>query len=321
MTPITVDDNGGQKTLMKFNAESMTFGRHETFALRYGWLSKGFRAVVKNAKIFESEESTVVLGVGKNMVSAIKYWLKACQMINPDTSEPTDLGNLLLSEKGLDPYLEDEATIWLLHWLLATNAELATSWFWFFTRYHKPEFTGQQLTTALIDYVNDQVYDRKKPSPNTLKNDALLLPRMYVQSKSNARAPLEDALDSPFSLLKLVSQSAGGRSYQSLPQARPQLPLGILGFAVCEIFAAKGITVLPIEDLMYSRDEFPAIGSVFRLTESGLIAKLERLVDYMPGTFEIRDTAGQHQLYLSEKITALMFIKKHYAATKKRKAA
>ncbi len=306
---------------MRFNSKSMTFGRHETFALRYGWLSKGFQAVVKNRKIFESDDATVALGVGKNMVAAIKYWLKACQMIDPGTGKPTDLGRHLLSKRGFDPYLEDEATIWLLHWLLATNAELATSWFWFFNRFHKPEFTGQQLTTALIDYVNDRVHDRKKPSPNTLKNDALLLPRMYAQSRGNTRTPVEDALDSPFALLKLVSQSAGGRSYQSIPQAHPQLPLGILGFAVCQMFTAKGIATLPIEDLMYSRDEFPAPGSVFSLTENGLVTKLERLIDFIPGVFEMRDTAGQHQLYRSEKVPALTFIEHHYAITQKRKAA
>lgn len=323
--PIALDRNGNE-ALMRFNAESMTFGRHETFALRYGWLSKGFQAFTQDCKIFESEDATVTLGVGKNMVAAIRYWLRACRMIDHGAGKPTDLGKRLLSKRGFDPYLEDEATIWLLHWLLATNAELATTWFWFFNRYHKAEFTGQQLTTALIDYVHDRVHARKKPSPATLKHDALLLPRMYTQSKGNTRTPLEDALDSPFALLKLVSQSAGGRSYQSMPQARPQLPLGILGFAVCQMFAAKGVATLPMEDLMYSRDEFPAPGSVFRLTENDLVTKLEQLIDYLPGVFAMRDTAGQHQLYQSEKINALAFIERHYsvqrkATTQKRKAA
>ena len=304
---------------MKFDAKSMAFGRHETFALRYGWLSKGFQAVVKNSEIFGRENATVVLGVGKNMVSAIKYWLRACQMIDSNTAKPTDLGKHLLSKRGFDPYLEDEATIWLLHWLLATNPELATSWFWFFNRYHKSEFTGQQLTTALIDYVNDQAHNRKKPSPNTLKSDALLIPRMYTQSRGNGCAPLEDALDSPFALLKLISQSAGGRSYQSTPQARPQLPIGVLGFAVCQMFIAKKAAALSIEDIMYSRDEFPAPGSVFRLTENGLVTKLECLVNYIPDVFEMRDTAGQHQLYRSEKVESLEFIKKHYATTQNKK--
>lgn len=307
---------------MKFNPLSMAFGRHETFAVRYGWLSKGFQAVKDDGpKIFESDGATVLLGVGKNMVGSIKYWLRACQMIDPVSGKPTDLGKLLLSKRGLDPYLEDEATIWLLHWLLVTNAELATSWFWFFNRYHKPEFTGQELTTALIDFVNDQVTGKKNPSSSTLKNDALLLPRMYTQSKGNTRTPLEDALDSPFALLGLVSQSAGGRSFQSRPHARPELPLGVLGFAVCQMFEAKGVVSYPIEDLMYSRDDFPAPGSVFRLTENGLVAKLESLIDFMPGVFEIRDTAGLHHLYKSKEINPIEFIERHYASAQEGRAA
>lgn len=297
---------------MIFNPDKMAFGRHETFALRYGWLSKGFQAMAEKKSIFESDDATVRLGVGKNMVAAIKYWLRACRMIDPVENTPTDLGNELLSVDGFDPYLEDEATIWLLHWLLATNAELATSWFWFFNRFHKPDFTGQELATALADFVNDKVINKKKPALATLSNDATLIPRMYTQSTGNTRTPIEDALDSPFSLLGLVTQSAGGRSYQSRPMARPDLPIGILGFAVCEMFETKNTSAIPIEDFMYSKDNYPAIGSVFRLTESDLVAKLERLVNYIPGVFDIRDTAGQHQLYLSEATDAMTFIIEHY---------
>lgn len=306
---------------MKFNADKMAFGRHETFSLRFGWLSKGFQALTENKIIFESEEATVRLGVGKNMVAAIKYWLRACRMIDPVKNTPTALGTELLSESGFDPFLEDEATIWLLHWLLATNAELATSWYWFFNRFHKPEFTGQELSTALADFVNDKVINRKKPALATLSNDAGLIPRMYIQSIGNTRTPIEEALDSPFSLLKLVTQSSGGRSYQSRPMARPDLPLGMLGFAVCEMFEMKNTRAIPIEDFMYSKDNYPAIGSVFRLTESDLVAKLERLVNYIPGIFDIRDTAGQHQLYLSEETDAMTFIIEHYENPSKEIAA
>ncbi|PCO05151.1 hypothetical protein AWR36_010515 [Microbulbifer flavimaris] len=302
----------------------MAFGRHETFALRYGWLSKGFNALVqskKGARVFDDDNATVELGVGKNMVTSIKYWLRACQMTDVATGEPTELGLALLGEEGFDPYLEDEATIWLLHWLLVTNTALATSWYWFFNRYHKAEFTGQELATALKDFVYDQVIAKKKPASTTLKNDAGLLTRMYTQSKGNTRMPLEDALDSPFSLLNLVSQSAGGRSYQSRPQARPEIPVGVLGYAVCQLFKAKNTSVIPIEDLMYSRDDYVAPGSVFRLTESSLVTKLEELVAYMPQVFEIRDTAGQHQLFMQETTNGMKFIEKHYEHSQEERAA
>jgi hypothetical protein len=38
---------------MKFSSDQVAFGRHETFALRYSWLSKGFHALKKNASVFD----------------------------------------------------------------------------------------------------------------------------------------------------------------------------------------------------------------------------------------------------------------------------
>lgn len=308
---------------MKFLSDKVAFGRHETFALRYSWLSKGFHALDKKSSIFDDEDAVVTLGVGKNMVSSIRYWLKACQLvtpIKPEVAEP--LGKLIFDEKtGVDPYLEDEATIWLVHWLLATNSLLATSWFWFFNKFHKPEFTGEELQTALKDFVKENVAENKRPSASTLKNDAVLIPRMYTKSKGNSRTPLEDALDSPLSLLGLVSQSAGGRAYYSKLEARPNLPIGIFSFAVSQLIQQRSLTAIPVEEIMYSRNDFAAPGSVFRLTETDLITKLELMLDYIPGIYEIRETAGIHQLYQLKEVDPLKYIEKHYHDVEKGLAA
>ncbi len=308
---------------MKFSSEQVAFGRHETFALRYSWLSKGFHALKKKPTVFDDDDAVVDLGVGRNMVSSIRYWLRACQIITsqkPDT--PETIGNLIFdARKGLDPYLEDEATIWLVHWLLATNSVMATSWFWFFNKFHKPEFTGQELQTALMDFVKEQVVEKRRPSAGTIKNDALLLPRMYTQSKGNGRTPLEEALDSPLSLLGLVTQSAGGRSFQSKPEARPGLPVGIFSFSVSQLMQQRNITAIPIEELMYSRNDYAAPGSVYRLTETDLITKLELMVSYISGYYEIRETAGIHQLYRINELEPLAYVEKHYSDIEKGIAA
>lgn len=299
---------------MKFDSSKVAFGRHETFALRYSWLSKGFHALSSNPKIFESDDATIELGVGKNMVLAIRFWLRACKMMHPSTNETTSLGHLILDENtGFDPYLEDEATIWLIHWLLTTNPKLGTSFFWFFNKFHKPEFTSQELSTALSDFIKDSVIEKKRPSLTTIKNDAQLLHRMYTQSKGNSRMPLEDALDSPLALLRLVSQSAGGRSFRSKPESRKELPIGILGFAISQIMVQRELKSIPIEELMYSRNDYPAPGSIFRLTENDFVVKLEELTNYIPGVFDIRETAGIHQLYQLQEISADDFLAKHYA--------
>jgi Protein of unknown function (DUF4007) len=301
---------------VQFIGNRVAFGRHQTFAVRYGWLSKGFQAIKRNPNILRSEEAIAELGVGKNMVESIGYWLRAFQLVEKDSFKPTVLGEMLFSTyKGCDPYLEDEATIWLLHWLLVTNPEQATAWYWFFNRYHKPEFTSAELATALSDFVGDQVKNVKRPALSTLKSDATLLPRMYTQSKVNRNTPIEEALDSPLSLLGLIRQMPGERGYQSKPIARPSLPIGVLGYAIAELFHAKETEILPIEDLMYSRDSFPAPGAVFRLTEIDLLTKLEKLVDYIPGVFQINETAGIHQLFQLQAIESMTFLEKHYAVS------
>lgn len=295
---------------MKFNPNQAAFGRNETFQLRYGWLTKGYQAFKKNPRVFESDESTVELGVGKNMVNAIRYWMRACGLLESSASL-TPLADYIFSQSnGVDPYLEDEATLWLLHWKLATNAEQATAWFWFFNRFHKPTFTSQGLQGALQDFV--EANSKARHSPATIKNDALVLIRMYCQTARNKRVPVEEVIDSPLATLGLISRGAGDRSYQSLPGARSELPLGILGYTVMELMQSRDRTVLPIEELMYSRDSFAAPGAVFRLTENDLVARLEQLVNVIPGLMETRETAGIHQLYIKKEIEPEKYLDNYY---------
>ena len=112
--------------------------------------------------------------------------------------------------------------------------------------------------------------------------------------------------------MNLISQSPGGRSYSSRPAEREGLPIGIFGFAIAELFEHMGVKELPIEDLMYSRDGSPSPGAVFRLTENALITKLEKIVYEVPGIFEIRETAGIHQVYLLENVDPKIFLRFHY---------
>jgi hypothetical protein len=299
---------------MKFNADKVAFGRHETFGLRYSWLTKGYQAITDNNFDFSDvDAATVRLGVGKNMVSSIRYWLRACQMIQQDSLQPSEIGELILDEKnGLDPYLEDEATLWLIHWLLSTNSKQATAWFWFFNKYHKPEFTAQELQTALSDYLKENITMGRRPSANTLKSDSALIPRMYALGKQTKAITLEESLDSPVSLLRLISASAGSKGFQSKSESRPGLPIGVIGFAVTELMQAKDVNSIPIEELLYSRDKYAAPGSVFRLTEMDLVTKLEQMTAFIKGVYEIRETAGIHQLYRLKDIDASTFLVKHY---------
>jgi hypothetical protein len=306
---------------MRFHRDQAAFGRHQTFAVRYGWLSKGFQALKRNPNILRSDEAIAELGVGKNMVESIGYWMRAFQLVEPDSSKPTEIGSKLFSARGYDPYLEDEATIWLLHWLLVTNPSQATSWYWFFNRFHKNEFSAEELVTALTDFVRDQIKDIKQPAASTLKSDATLIPRMYTQSKLHKHMPIEEALDSPLALLGLIRHTPRERIFVSAPANRHGLPASVIGFAVSQLFSARSSDVLPVDELMYGQSEFPAIGAVFRLTEQGLLAKLEELVRLLPGFYQLNETAGVHQLYQLQPVDPMMYLERHYALSTEGEAA
>lgn len=282
---------------MKLDRKKVTFGRHESFALRYSWLTKGYRALRENEDIFAEDDATVTLGVGKNMVSSIRYWMRACKIIDL-TDKPTRIGEMLFEEGGFDPFLEDEATIWLLHWLLVNNPSQSTAIYWFFNEFHKPIFTTEELTTSLSDFIQDARFKIKPPSDGTIKNDISLVTRMYSISKPTGRAPLEDSLDSPMASLGLLSRASDGKNFLAKYETRESLPPLILGYAVLSLMRERKVKSLPFEALMYSKDDYTSIGAVFRLSDNALSKKLEDLISLMPGVFEIRDTAGINQLYL-----------------------
>lgn len=297
---------------MKFNPGKVGFGRHETFPLRYSWLTKGIKALEDNPVIFKQPEATVVLGVGKNMVNAIRFWLLAARLIETTEKgyEKTQLGASVFGHDGFDRYIEDEATIWLIHWLISSNPEQATAWFWFFNYFHKPEFETTEVAEALRNFVGQKVTGRC--APTTIDKDAAMLLRMYARARGNSRTPLEDMLDSPMVQLKLITQASTGRGYTSAPAERNSLPSGIFGYAVNNLFDDLGVSELPIEELMYSKGGYAGPGAVFRLTENALLTKLEKLIHKLPGYFELRETAGIHQLYRLNEIDSMDFLEFHY---------
>lgn len=93
-----------------------TFSGHESFPCKTLWLKKGYDFVVQE-KNFSNPDAVIDLGVGKNMVASIHYWLRVFKICKGD--QPTWLGRYLFDEtNGKDKYIEDLATLWLLHFSL-----------------------------------------------------------------------------------------------------------------------------------------------------------------------------------------------------------
>ena len=77
----------------------LSFSGHESFHCRSLWLKKGYDFISQEKK-FNSPDAVVDLGVGKNMVSSINYWMKSFGLIEEE-NKLSELADFILGEKGL----------------------------------------------------------------------------------------------------------------------------------------------------------------------------------------------------------------------------
>ena len=93
-----------------------TFSGHESFPCKSLWLKKGYD-FVNHERNFNAPDAVIDLGVGKNMVSSIRFWLKSFGLY--DGEYLSELAYYLFDEvAGRDKYMEDLATLWLLHFTM-----------------------------------------------------------------------------------------------------------------------------------------------------------------------------------------------------------
>lgn len=124
----------------------------------------------------------VKLGVGKNMVASIRFWLRAFGLSNMD--DVTKIADYLFnSDTGRDPYSEDLNTLWLLHFLLI-NYRVASLYNLVFVDYQRErkEFTRSELQTYIRRKCS--VPEQKNVyNENTVKKDIGVLLKNYVSPK------------------------------------------------------------------------------------------------------------------------------------------
>lgn len=151
-----------------------TFSGHETFPCRNLWLKKGYDFAAEGN--FNALDAVVSLGVGKNMVNSIRYWLKVTGMTKDD--HPTELAQHLFADNGWDPYCEDELTLWLLHYQLVKTGE-ASLYKMLFLDYQRRnrEFGKQQLQSFVESACKRDGYD---VNGGTLAKDINVLLQNYV---------------------------------------------------------------------------------------------------------------------------------------------
>lgn len=289
-------------TANKIVGETAFFAKHETFHPRYGWLKKGFDAVAKRNDMFSLADSHILLGVGRNMASAIKYWCSAFKVISPVRTDehravgyyPTEFGKLLLTNAGWDPWLENPASLWLLHWHLLKTPSRATAWHFVFNQSRKTEFTEQDLRSELARFC---IQSNLSVADSSLHKDLLCILRMYAgqnDDESPKNFAGDDSLACPFVELNLIQQTNDSRYYQFRHGAKANLPPEVIVAAALDYAAllAPGQKTISTSNLLYQPG---SPGLIFKLTESALCAAIEE-VSRKHDVITLTDSAGLVQL-------------------------
>ena len=297
-----------------------SFSGHQTFPFRYTWLKKGVDAVMKNQNIFANDNAPVALGVGKNMVSSIRFWCVTAGLIkkSKNTSnhrsrfEVTDEGEIIFAtDTGKDQYLENPATLWWIHWRIATNMERVPTWSWAFNFLNYPEFTRDSLSKDLIDWIKQQENIRKQPSENTIKQDISCFIRTYCLSQSSETAIIEDTFDCPLIELSLIREVPGENRYQFNLGPKPSLTDSMFALTVAEFWNDRfpKANTLSFSKIMYSK---LSPGQVFKLDENTMVMYLEKLELVTDSAMTYDDTAGLKQISRHKNLDILELLKRVY---------
>ena len=296
----------------------LSFTGHETFPFRYGWLKKGVDAATSDTMFFSKERAMVSLGVGKNMVQSIKHWCLAANLITGERSAesarieyaPTELGQLLISDAGYDSFLEDPATLWLIHWQIATNRAACPTWFWLFNHWHAVEFSKEQIYAEMNKWLEQNSV--KDVSENALRRDIDCCLRTYVHSRRSSGAAVEETFDCPLTELNLLTELENGKTYAFRRGMQKTLPNEILLFALDEFWNAHGTGGNSISLAKLAHDAFRP-GKIFKLDPESLIIRLDELKQISDGAFSYSESAGIKQVFRHKETSSLSWLQKYYS--------
>lgn len=268
------------------------YSGHESFVCRYGWLRKLYDAVEKDPLIFRSDEAAIAeLGIGRNMVKAMLFWGDAfgiTQGTASDGVKPTAFGHQLLGPKGFDPYLEDMASLWLLHWVLSTQANLG-AWNTLFRDVRDVQFTRTRFTELVMRRARAA---KNSIHAKTVEDHARILFQTYIPGKFGPDEVLEDSLGSPFQELGLLREVDRHQDESIVAfDYGPKLGLTVEVFAhaLSDYWVGTAPTgaTLSLRDIAYGTG---SPGTIFRLDEDSVVSYLKTLGKVTRLAFTFVDT-------------------------------
>jgi hypothetical protein len=290
------------KSPREIPADRFMFSGHQSFSLRIAWLPKSVDAIDCGVDPFKDpRQGTQILGIGKNMVESLGYWVEffGVATFGPRGTDPTltEFGQSVFGKGGFDRFLEDEQTLWLLHWHgTAVAPRRFFAWHWLFTIHFDHEFT---YTEALREFKAYSDTLARPLSDSTLRQHLDVFLGTYVASAPTRGAVAEDLLDSPLAVLGLIKENElrdHGRG-KDIPYVvdggpKPTISDEVLRFCLHDWwgrFHANDETTSYRQVCLGENSP----GRVFRLPEREVHDRLLRLVMKWPKEFSLTESNNQ----------------------------
>lgn len=293
------------------------FAGHETFPLRQLWLRKAYDAVAKCDTLaprgtFNDPNAIVVFGVGKNMVSAIRHWGLACNVIEETKGGyiPGPVGKALFGPAQLDPYLESPASAWLAHWLIAGEGNRATTWHYMFNYVSAQAFEKCAVVSGLRDTLAKRPGIRVTES--TLARDVEVCLRSYIPKDAGSDTA-EERAEPVLAQLGLITATRGSYYFRVGP--KPSLPDGIFLYALTAFWQQNAGTANTLGfDLIALERGSP--GMTFKLDVDSVAERLVDVERTSGGVYAWSDTAGMRQVIRRKEVMPDHFLHLAYRRTK-----
>ena len=297
----------------------LQFSGHDSFVCKHFWLKKGYDFIANGKITFNDELAVVDLGVGKNMVTAINYWLKAYGIVEDNQSNTrTEFGDTLFGRNGFDPYLENIGSIWLLHYYLVKTNK-ASLYNIFFNEFRKGrfEFTKEQLSSYLLRKVESA--GRNNISPKTITTDIAVFIRNYLSIEyRNRKIDIEDEFSNLMIDLQLLTSEIIENAdkihvewYKLESNVRYDLPYQVVLFSILD--NNNYSHSISFQELLTG---YNSPGVIFALSEDGLYQQLLAIKKNYHGDIDYKETAGVRELQFKteSKPTKWSILHEYYSA-------
>ena len=275
------------------------FSGHESFACKSHWLKRGYD-FVRGENNFNDDDAVVRLGVGKNMVASIKFWLKAIGLLK-DAGLVALANHLFDDDNGKDPYLEDIGTLWLLHFLLI-QTDYATIYKTTFVDYHRQRniIEKSKLQNYIKHICFDEIGYKNLYNENTVKRDIGVMLHNYC-AKNGGNVNIEDS-NSLFAPLNLICETEKN-TYRFNYDTRSDVPSLIFLYALLVKF--EGRNSISFEDIT-------ELALIFCLTNNDLLDIISYLCDLYPSEIVFSDVAGIKELQFRATLNSIDVLDRYY---------